>query len=497
MQFGRYQLAHRLGAGGMAEVFFAHELGPRGFRRDVALKRILPEFAHDQEFIGMLVAEARVSAALQHPVIVQVLDFGEIDGACYLALELVEGWNLRQLQLAYRDQDQVMAPAVACYIVSQIASALAYAHARTDSEGRFLRIVHRDVSPSNIMVSPAGGVKLLDFGIAKAASFLRDEQTRTGILKGKLSYMSPEQAGQRAIDLRSDIFSLGIVFHELLVSTRLFKGSTDAETLGLVSRAVVPAASSLVPGLDPALDDIIAKMLAQAPADRYCDCNELLAALAPFTQGLGHGPSELQSFIGSLGPPPCELTVTEQMGDTEIEILTDDVETIMQAPHARAHPSGAAEPAVRVRPPAQTQRPQRLGWWAAGVATLSVAGLLLTRAAGSVSSDLPHEPNPETAPASSDPAPATRTSNAADPSSDKVSLTISGTQDAEVSLDGKLVGNIPLELLLPRASGTRLLTVERNGFRSYSHQIAAGFDVTFRIDLSPSHRVARASSSLP
>jgi serine/threonine protein kinase len=300
MQFGRYRLIERLGFGGMAEVFRAREEGPRGFSRTVALKRILPELAHVREFIDMLVTEARISALLQHPVIVQVFDYGQLERTWFLALELVEGCNLRELQTRCREQDCRLPPGLVCHIVGQVASALAYAHARTYDDGRPLWIVHRDVSPSNIMISSSGAVKLLDFGIAKAASFVRCEETRSGILRGKLSYMSPEQASSLPIDRRSDIFSLGIVLYECLVSSRLFKAEGDLETLDLVRRATVRPPSELVPGLDRALDDVVMKMLAAKPSDRYQHCSELIADLLPIQQRLGEGPKELERFIAKI-----------------------------------------------------------------------------------------------------------------------------------------------------------------------------------------------------
>jgi hypothetical protein len=471
MQFGRYRFLDRIGSGGMAEVFRALEEGPHGFSREVAIKRILPEFAHHPEFIGMLVSEARVSARLQHPVIVQVLEFGQVEQHYYLALELVEGCNLRQLLERAHDSGHELPAGLACYIVGQVASGLAYAHARNDSDGRPLHIVHRDVSPSNIMVAPAGAVKLLDFGIAKAADVVRDEQTRTGMMKGKLSYMSPEQASAQPIDQRSDIFSLGVVFYEALVGQRLFKGDSDSETLERVRRAAVSPPSQLVPGLPGGLDAVVLKMLAAAPADRYRDCNEVAAALAPLTQRLGGSATELARFVAVVGLPVNEATATGSVGmPVEGERSSTVRATVLDQGKRRPEPTGRA---------AMLRSVSLWAWTLLAVAAM--AGLIasVSRAtSGNGGREAATQPLPgPSLPPGAPPVVAVPAS--------KVRLQIRGTEDATVSVDGKLIGTTPLDVQLPRASGTRLLEVEREGFRSYAHQVAAGFDVSLRIELLP------------
>jgi len=228
IRFGRFRLLDELGRGGMAVVFRAVVDGPKGFARSMVLKRILRDCAQDPAFVNMLASEARLSALLRHPNIVQVHEFGEVDGELYLAMDLVEGTDLVGLLRACRKRKLRPPPGVVCYLVAELASALAYAHSLTDEEGRRLEIVHRDVSPANVMVTSLGMVKLLDFGIAKAARHMRTEQTRTGIFKGKLSYLSPEQADGRLLDRRSDVFSLGIVFYEYRPLSRSLAGNVDA-----------------------------------------------------------------------------------------------------------------------------------------------------------------------------------------------------------------------------------------------------------------------------
>ncbi|HEX4462271.1 MAG TPA: serine/threonine-protein kinase, partial [Polyangia bacterium] len=270
-KFGRYRLLEELGAGGMAVVTRAVVDGPKGFEREIVIKRILREHSYHPSFARMLATEARLSARLRHPGIVQVHEFGEVDGEYYLAMELVEGCDLSALVKACKARQLKLPLGVAAYIVSQVASALAYAHALTDDDGQPLGIVHRDVSPSNIMVTPLGGVKLLDFGIAKVTDKLREDQTRTsvGSLKGKLSYLSPEQCEGRELDGRSDIFALGIVFYELMTLDRLYRGKTEIETMSLIRAGNVEPPSARVAGIPPDVDALVLRMLAPTPDERF------------------------------------------------------------------------------------------------------------------------------------------------------------------------------------------------------------------------------------
>ena len=301
--FGRYRLVERLGAGGMAEVFRAVLDGPQGFARTVVLKRILPNLAHDEGFLRLFLDEARISALLHHPAIVQVNDFGAIDGTYFLAMELVEGWTLNKLLQLCKKQLTAVPLADVCYAMSELAGALAYAHGLSDASGRALEIVHRDVSPTNIMVTKQGGVKLLDFGIARAAEHVRDEHTRAGTRKGKLSYMSPEQTSAATVDRRSDIFSLGIVFYEWLTMRRLFKREDDIRTvLAIREEPIVPPSVHHV-GIPPELDALVMRMLARDPRDRFQSCDDVVTELVPLVQRLrGHAQS-LRAFVAKLEAP--------------------------------------------------------------------------------------------------------------------------------------------------------------------------------------------------
>jgi serine/threonine protein kinase len=274
-------LLDKLAAGGMAEVYRAIQQGYGGFEKIVAVKRILPHFASDEEFKNMFVMEANLSGLLQHPNVVQIFSNGESEGYLYLVMEFVDGKNLRQL-LARADKHKVRIPIeFACYMIAEAAKGLEYAHTFVDDKtGLSMEIVHRDMSPQNIMLSYDGAVKIVDFGIAKAAA--RSEHTRAGVLKGKFGYMSPEQAQGMPIDRRTDIFALGIIFFELLTQRRLFSHDDDMRTLQLIRECNVPRPSKYNPSISPALDRIVLKSLAKNRGDRYSNAGEFYADVQRF-----------------------------------------------------------------------------------------------------------------------------------------------------------------------------------------------------------------------
>jgi len=274
-------LLERLAAGGMAEVYRAIQQGYGGFEKVVAVKRILPHFASDEEFKNMFVMEANLSGLLQHPNVVQIFSNGESEGYLYLVMEFVDGKNVRQL-LARADKQKTRIPIeYGCFMIAEAAKGLEYAHAFIDDKtGQGMEIVHRDMSPQNIMLSYDGAIKIVDFGIAKAAA--RSEHTRAGVLKGKFGYMSPEQAQGMPIDRRTDIFALGIIFFELLTQRRLFSHDDDMRTLQLIRECNVPRPSKYNPSISPALDRIVLKALAKNRNDRYATASDLYADLQRF-----------------------------------------------------------------------------------------------------------------------------------------------------------------------------------------------------------------------
>ena len=289
--FGKYLLVHQLGRGGMAELFLAKQSGLKGFEKVLAIKKILPHLTQDPEFVSMFVNEGKLAALLTHQHIVQIFDLGHVEGAYYMAMEYVMGKDVRSLVGKIRERGGRLSIDHALLIVSQVASGLDYAHRKKDLNGRELNIVHRDVSPQNILVSYEGEVKLVDFGIAKAAG--SGQETQTGILKGKLAYMSPEQACGRAIDRRSDVFSLGIVLYELLTGRRLFKGDSDLSTLEQVRTAHVEPPRTLDGDIPESLEAVALKALAREADQRYQTASEFQAALERILAERGQGTGSL------------------------------------------------------------------------------------------------------------------------------------------------------------------------------------------------------------
>jgi serine/threonine protein kinase len=276
--FGKYELLRKIASGGMGQVFLARERS--SVERLVVLKLILPHLSEDEEFLSMFLEEARLVARLQHPNLVTILDLSEVEGRHCLAMEYVQGDDVRRLDKQARLKGRLLPPGLVLRIISEAAAGLDYAHKARDAQGIPLKLVHRDVSPQNILVGFDGAVKIIDFGVAKAAG--SGHQTATGVLKGKYPYMSPEQASGHHVDARSDQFALGVVMWELLTGKRLFKGESDMMTLRLVKDCQVPPPSQINPRLPPGLDSLVLRALAPTPDKRYPDCAAFRLALEDY-----------------------------------------------------------------------------------------------------------------------------------------------------------------------------------------------------------------------
>ncbi len=275
--YGRYQLLKKLATGGMAQIYLARQLGVQGFEKLLVVKRILPHLAENEDFITMFLDEARIAARLNHPNVVQIFDLGQQDDTFYIAMEYIHGEDVRKVwKQAERQGTPIPIPLI-CRMVIEACSGLDYAHKKTDPSGRPLNIVHRDISPQNILVSFEGGVKVVDFGIAKAAD--QATVTKSGVLKGKYSYMSPEQAQGQQVDARTDVFAIGVVLYELLTGTRLFKRANDIQTLNAVTECKIEVPSTIDERLPKDLDPIVMRALAKDKTARYSDARELQAAL--------------------------------------------------------------------------------------------------------------------------------------------------------------------------------------------------------------------------
>ncbi|MCY1068133.1 protein kinase [Nannocystis sp. RBIL2] len=256
--FGRYTLIQRIGEGGMADVFLAEAGVAEGLKKRVVIKKIRSDVADQPEFMRMFVAEAEVALGLNHANIVQVFDFGRVGGAFYLAMELVEGVDLMRMVRLVGQRGERVPIVVAAYIAHQVAAGLAYAHAKRDDFGRPLAIVHRDISPHNIMLSLAGTVKILDFGIARtAARARRDGGAEDSTIQGKIAYMSPEQANGWPLDARSDIYSLGVVLYELLIGELVFRDADRMAALEQVRTRPLPPLRRVAPEVPEELAAVV------------------------------------------------------------------------------------------------------------------------------------------------------------------------------------------------------------------------------------------------
>ena len=296
--FGPYQLVRQIAVGGMAEIHLAKTRGLAGFEKYVALKMIHPNFAQDEQFIEMLVDEAKIAVQLQHVNIAHTFDLGRVGETYYIVMEFVDGADLYQILRRGSERDLDMPVDVAAFVAKEMANGLDYAHRKRDGSGAPMGIVHRDVSPQNVLVSTAGEVKLVDFGIAKAT--MKARQTAVGVIKGKYYYMSPEQAWGERIDHRSDIFSAGIVLYEMLTSQMLYLEEDIPRLMEMVRKADIKPVRTLRKDVPPQLERIVMRALSKRAADRYPSAGEMATDLERFlhTYSPVFSPSKLAGHLG-------------------------------------------------------------------------------------------------------------------------------------------------------------------------------------------------------
>ncbi|MEM6295886.1 MAG: serine/threonine-protein kinase [Myxococcota bacterium] len=306
-RLGRYRVLRPLAVGGMAELHLAHQQGAGGVAKTVVLKRIRPHLAGDAEFARLFENEARLAAGLDHSGIAHVLDYGVEGGLSFIVMEYVHGPSL--LELLKKTAPQAMPLAVGLSIVRDIAAALHYAHERTGADGHPLGIVHRDVSPSNVLLTYDGEVKLVDFGIAKATAL--PQATRSTSIKGKIAYMSPEQAKGERVDRRTDVFALGTVAFEVLTASRCFTAAGELALLNKVAVAQYPKPSSIDPAFDPALEQLLARALSVRPEDRFATARAFQEAVETYAASRGLSLSNLavmQAVVDACGRPAYPVT---------------------------------------------------------------------------------------------------------------------------------------------------------------------------------------------
>jgi serine/threonine protein kinase len=355
IQFGKYTLFERIGRGGMADVFKGRVQGPAGFERVFVVKRILPHLSDDPQFTRMFIEEAKLSARLNHPNIVQVFELGAVDKEYFIAMEYVKGRDLAETMRTLWARVGPPRPELVAYVGREMCRALAYAHDLTGDDGDLIGMIHRDVSPSNVMLSYEGAVKLLDFGIAKAlgGDQVEEGNTQRGTLKGKFAYMAPEQTQGNDVDKRIDIFACGIVLHEVLTGRRLFKGENDLQTVERVRQCEVAPPSVHNPLCPPELDGIILRALARNRDERFQTSSEMADALDDVVHAARFQPTHLAMLMRELFPTDA--------GGTGISRVTSSVPGSQSRPHSTLRSPTVPPLSVPRSPPPSRPSLPRLG----------------------------------------------------------------------------------------------------------------------------------------
>ena len=333
--FGKYILLEKIAAGGMAEIYKAAYAGEGDFRKICVLKRVLPALAGDDDFIRMFREEAALMVKLSHANVVHVFDFGREGEDYYLAMEFVRGISLRALLTRCQEAREKLPVKLALWIATEMTKGLGHAHSRRDADGTPLGIVHRDVSPANVLLSWDGEVKITDFGIAKMAS--RVSLTAEGMVRGKASYLSPEQASAQPLDGRTDLFAVGIVLWEMIAGKKLFGGDSPSEVMANVMMTPIPKVSSVVPSLPAPLDALMAKMLERDPDARFRDAAEQERAITSLLAKMGGAnAADVASFLAARFEQEIADDRTRQQLEAHIPLAASQAPPPFVAPPAGA-----------------------------------------------------------------------------------------------------------------------------------------------------------------
>ena len=486
----------------MAEVFLAVAIGPEGFQRQLVIKRMLPHLSQDRAFVRMFVDEAKLCGLLSHPNLVQIFEFGAIEDSFFIAMEHVNGQTMSAVRAKLAELGQVAPVAATLDIVRQVCLGLNYAHSLQSSAGQPLGIIHRDISPSNLIVSFHGAVKILDFGIARVTEELRETHTQAGTMKGKVSYMSPEQIRMEPVDSRSDIFAVGVVLHEFLTGRRLFKATNEYNGARMVLEAPVPLPSTLNPQVTPEIDRVVMRALQRDREARYLTAGEMAEDLENVLHELRASPHEPRKLLISLFPqgpsrtgdirlsiPPSASLMLNQSGSVSptpspigfspsasntTKPLTPDA--ILDDAIANSLSIGSASARRRVG---------RRKWGALGaVAGIVVAVIVLAHPPWAVAPD-----EPTVAPAvahlpAAPPAPAPEPTPAPAQAIVKISLD-STPQDAKVvrADSGEALGRTPLTIAIPQGSEVISFRFEKDGHASITYKVIPDLDKSVRAEL--------------
>ncbi|MFW5920884.1 MAG: protein kinase domain-containing protein [Polyangiales bacterium] len=532
--FGRYELVGRLAFGGMAEIFLARESAAGGASRYLVIKRVLPHVADDEQFVQMFFDEARLAMQLNHPNICHIYEFGEKDDHYFIAMEWINGQPLGQAIRRARVEGGIPAH-IGAKVVAQVADALHYAHRAKDQMGRPMGIVHRDVSPQNIMVSYDGAVKLLDFGIAKASTHAT--KTQAGVVKGKFAYMSPQQCLGQDIDGRADIFALGICLYEVLTGKGLYHRKSEYETMRAVIDGEVPSIRDVVPDLPVELDAITQKALAKKPEDRFQTAGEMHEALEQWiaTSGNVVSAAKIESFMEELyadeirrGPlvdsTPFGMSLHKQGARSEAPSQSSGSGQVASSSSAGGHRNKVASIPIDIgeseQPRKGKQRLALLGGVAALVAAAAIGGAMVAapgddaseaaadtseddgEGAGSAGSPTQDEDTPQDESAPEAPpqekAAATETEGetqtgqtpaAAEPTRGTV-LIESSPEGAKIKLGGRQFEERTPTIVEDIEPGKHVVLLARPGFRTWRGQVevVAGEEAKVEADLDRARR---------
>jgi serine/threonine-protein kinase len=398
----RYTIRKKIAQGGMAEVFVATQAGADAFERLVVLKRILPAYSAQPQFRNMLVDEAHIVMALNHGNIVPVLDLAHRDGWYFLVMELVDGWDLATILWRAQKAHLPLPLGLALHLTAEVCRGLAYAHACTSASGRALGIVHRDISPQNVLLSEHGEVRVTDFGIAKALG--KRTRTEAGVVKGNVDFMSPEQAAGAAVDASSDVFSTGAMFYQLITGRLPFRAATELDTLHRVQKAEFTPAEEANPQLSPAVAGIVKKAMQHLPSQRYRGAREMMLELEEVLRTEFRAPStsELQQWLAELGRSDGELPASKRPGlPMDEKTMTLDAGDILSVEEvSKASPPAADDPSTDALadPPPAPAAPAKVRRAERGRALVALAFLVVVAAAATRMMSARHPDRPSSQP---------------------------------------------------------------------------------------------------
>jgi len=468
-KFGRYLLVERIGSGGMAEVFRAVTFGWEGFRRVIVIKRVRREHTESPNFLSMFFDEAKISALLHHPNIVQVYDFGHVEGSYFLAMEHIDGRDLGAVLRALRGDRRAFPPSLVAFIGHEVAQGLSYAHTLVSADGTPFDIVHRDINPSNVMLLRTGGVKILDFGIAKASEAAGKTQTQRAMVKGKLSYLSPEQARCVPLDARSDLFSLGSTLWGLLTGHRLFGGQSDFDRVNAVKHAEITAPSRHA-NVPEALDRIVMRALQRDVDLRYQSAAEMAADFDSYLKRFPPEPDAVGKLLLDLFGEESSRNLALPLDDSGAHGAGARRAATPTTGAEAAIDGDATEPSLLPSPDGPAARyggrgaQRRAVVWtsAAALAVAALSAILWTLHAGPV--DPRALPAPSlAAPSPAGPAPGEAALVAIDVDSEPAG--------AAVSDRNGLLGTTPLTLRLPSSLESAELRFEKPGYEPATYEV--------------------------